>query len=207
MLVFLSFLSGFVFGFALISMGVAVLGIALPKFLGFKGRVDALKFFGLMFMSLFAMATLENTTGVNANDEQGLFAFFGLLGMATALFYAFRRHKESRADKSSSCEPSRLRRAWDAFKKELTEELAKPKVLREESYVFRSELLLEYKDAEGNVSRRKISNIRFDGMYIKAYCHKRNEHRTFRIDRMISLADVVTGEIIIDPELYVHKYY
>jgi len=209
MLIFLAILTGLVFGFTVVSSAVAVLGMLLPKLFGFESRVEALKFMGLMFLALFGVAMLEGIVGVKANEKAGLFTLFVLIGLVLAVVHAVRRYKEGRGENQ---EPSRLKVAWQSFKEEIAKEMAKTETTKEQkpkeaSYVFRSELLMEYQDAEGNVSSRKISSIRFDGTYIKAHCHKRGEFRTFRIDRVISLADTVTGELIADPELYVFKNY
>lgn len=57
-------------------------------------------------------------------------------------------------------------------------------------------VLIKYRKFEGDVSERTLSNIQFnnsfeeDGFHndhIKAYCHLREEERTFKIDRIISI--------------------
>lgn len=60
---------------------------------------------------------------------------------------------------------------------------------------------LTYEAADGNVSRRKV---RFTGMthedgtqYLSAYCFKAKAPRTFRVDRIVSLTDSETGEILL----------
>lgn len=51
-------------------------------------------------------------------------------------------------------------------------------------------LLIKYRKYSGEVSVRKISDIyyseEFGDEYIDAYCHKRQERRTFKIDRIIT---------------------
>lgn len=60
-------------------------------------------------------------------------------------------------------------------------------------------LAIEYQDPVGAVSTRVIScrsvNPRPPG-FLRAYCHLRDEYRTFRIDRIRSITDMETGEII-----------
>lgn len=60
--------------------------------------------------------------------------------------------------------------------------------------------LIHYEDAKGNVSEREI-NVRAitdkNGVtYLKAYCHARRAMRTFRLDRVVEVIDLGTGEVI-----------
>lgn len=64
-------------------------------------------------------------------------------------------------------------------------------------------LFIEYTDAAGNASSRRISirNLRYskDRIAINAYCHERREPRCFISDRINMAADCETGEILADP--------
>lgn len=53
-----------------------------------------------------------------------------------------------------------------------------------------------YKNAEGEVSRRKIAVISFDGKVIEAYCFLRKERRTFYVPRITECVDLSTGEVV-----------
>jgi hypothetical protein len=62
-----------------------------------------------------------------------------------------------------------------------------------------AELLIRYEDGEGNVCERRISKIEpQEPGYVVAFCHKRQEDRTFKISRIISAVDAETGEVIDD---------
>jgi len=62
-----------------------------------------------------------------------------------------------------------------------------------------AELLIRYKDGEGNVSERRISRIEpQEPGYVLAFCHERQEDRTFKITRIISAVDAETGEVVDD---------
>ena len=61
---------------------------------------------------------------------------------------------------------------------------------------FTPQYEIEYKDAEGVPSRRKISLISFDGKVIEAYCFLRHEERTFYIPRIVECVDLSTGEVV-----------
>ena len=58
---------------------------------------------------------------------------------------------------------------------------------------------LIYCDANGDESRRriKISHVDYvgDTFYVGAYCFERQAYRTFRVDRMMELVNMRTGEI------------
>lgn len=67
--------------------------------------------------------------------------------------------------------------------------------------------LLEYTDAEGKRSRRRVTIRRVtptigsdggDDAYLDAYCHEREAKRTFLLSRVRSLTDVHTGEVVTD---------
>lgn len=65
---------------------------------------------------------------------------------------------------------------------------------------------LQYTDSDGELSERKIllqkvlgserSNGELFVKYVQGYCYLRQEDRTFKIDRIQSLTDSETGEII-----------
>lgn len=58
------------------------------------------------------------------------------------------------------------------------------------------DILIKYRKFNGEVSRRRLSNIAYNNSFeeegfhndhIKGYCHMRREERTFKIDRIISI--------------------
>jgi hypothetical protein len=60
-------------------------------------------------------------------------------------------------------------------------------------------LHIQYKDSEGNISERTISEIEVEGAgSIIAFCHLRQERRTFNLKRIHSAIDVSTGELVDD---------
>lgn len=61
------------------------------------------------------------------------------------------------------------------------------------------ELLIRYKDGEGNITERRISRIEpQDPIYVLAFCHERQEDRTFKVSRIVSAVDAETGEVVED---------
>lgn len=63
---------------------------------------------------------------------------------------------------------------------------------------------IKYIDADGSKTTRIIKPIEFyseEGRnYVFAFCEKRKEDRNFRIDRIKSIVDVITGEILPLPQ-------
>lgn len=55
---------------------------------------------------------------------------------------------------------------------------------------------IKYKDAEGNISVRKIFVRDFDGRVLEAYCFLRNDDRTFYVPRIVECVDLATGEVL-----------
>ncbi len=68
-------------------------------------------------------------------------------------------------------------------------------------------LYLVYRDSNARISNRKINLNSFTGYYLDGFCHLRNAERSFCIDRVISIADGKTGEIINDPCEYLKGIY
>lgn len=58
--------------------------------------------------------------------------------------------------------------------------------------------IIRYSDARGRVSERRISCQRLDaaenGRFLRAFCHERGSLRMFRVDRIIEVVDLHTGE-------------
>ena len=57
---------------------------------------------------------------------------------------------------------------------------------------------ITYTDAEGRSTERVISNPTFIGPLVKCMCELRGATRTFRRDRVQSVIDMETGEILED---------
>jgi hypothetical protein len=62
-----------------------------------------------------------------------------------------------------------------------------------------TELLVRYRDFDGSFSERLVSDIAVEGDdSILAFCHLRQGRRTFKLNRIQSIVDPSTGEIIED---------
>lgn len=63
-------------------------------------------------------------------------------------------------------------------------------------------LLLSYTDARGRSSVRRVTVRRVTykngEAWLGCYCHERKAHRTFRVDRIVELVDLESGEVIED---------
>lgn len=63
-----------------------------------------------------------------------------------------------------------------------------------------------YTDNDGNYSYRTVDIKKLDSEYLEAFCHKRQDMRTFRLDRMHNeIVDVSTGEILSKSEWLKYK--
>ena len=72
------------------------------------------------------------------------------------------------------------------------------------TYTGETEVNIDYSDFEGNVTNRDIS-IKYiyeeNGKnYIRAFCHLRNEMRTFKITNILKI--FINGAEISEPEIY-----
>ncbi|MGJ4789531.1 hypothetical protein [Leptospira koniambonensis] len=74
------------------------------------------------------------------------------------------------------------------------------KELNTDGISVNSLFLLKYKDANENISERRITIINLsdwgDDVALNSYCHERKAYRTFLSSRIIHLVDLETGEII-----------
>lgn len=84
----------------------------------------------------------------------------------------------------------------------------KNKVVKSEkkilTYTGESEVNIDYTDFEGNVTNRNIS-IKYiyeenRKIYIRGFCHLRNEMRTFKITNILKI--FINGAEISEPEIY-----
>lgn len=61
-------------------------------------------------------------------------------------------------------------------------------------------IVIEYRDAKGANSTRQVSCIRIERgagkRYLRAFCHHRRQQRLFVIERVISVIDAETGEVL-----------
>ncbi|MCB1144967.1 MAG: hypothetical protein KDK54_22160 [Leptospiraceae bacterium] len=81
----------------------------------------------------------------------------------------------------------------------------------EESIPINLLTLIEYRDSQNQYSKRRITIKKLmqwgKGYAILAFCHERNEHRTFKLSGILSMCDLETGELIDDPYTYLTDRY
>lgn len=69
-----------------------------------------------------------------------------------------------------------------------------------------AQYVMEYGDIDGVVSMRgvdiKAAEFYYDQLYLRAFCHLRNAERTFRADRILSIASSSDGMAIEDPSAF-----
>jgi tellurite resistance protein/NAD-dependent dihydropyrimidine dehydrogenase PreA subunit len=67
-------------------------------------------------------------------------------------------------------------------------------------------LALHYEDSKGDRSHRVIQvkcvQVRGDTCYLCGFCELRNRYREFRLDRIVEIVDMRTGEVAEDPHAY-----
>jgi hypothetical protein len=62
---------------------------------------------------------------------------------------------------------------------------------------FSPQVVVQYVDVNGRQTTRGISNMHYsNSSYFHAYCHLRDEERTFCIHRIVEARDAETGEIL-----------
>lgn len=64
---------------------------------------------------------------------------------------------------------------------------------------------INYTDANGRSSTRRVTVREWDDLYLYCWCHERRDWRTFRFDRICSGFDPVTGEVIADVQVHLEK--
>ena len=78
-----------------------------------------------------------------------------------------------------------------------------------ESCDIKPEYRIEYIDEDEKRTTREISplGITASGNYIQAFCHLRNEERTFNLQKILSMIDLNSGEVIDAPKNFFRKKY
>jgi predicted DNA-binding transcriptional regulator YafY len=81
----------------------------------------------------------------------------------------------------------------------------------EEADIFGQSFAIEYRDALGELSKRRItvralSWTQDDELCVKAFCWERKASRCFRADRIVSMHCLMTGEVIADPQKFFEMY-
>lgn len=94
--------------------------------------------------------------------------------------------------------------AWsDDEEDEPLREVEKPSFAAQE--ISGTVCVIRYVDTKGHETQRRVSCQRLDladtHLYLVAYCHERQKIRQFRIDRVRSVVDLSTGEIV-EPGLH-----
>jgi hypothetical protein len=70
---------------------------------------------------------------------------------------------------------------------------------------------IDYQDADGHRSRRKVAVhyvtgwVREGPMYFSGWCHLRQAPRSFAFDRIHEIVDLRTGEVVTDPVTWLHE--
>jgi hypothetical protein len=72
-------------------------------------------------------------------------------------------------------------------------------------------MFLHYRNAEGEESKRRITVHRlvpsYDDFNLLAFCHERQQNRTFKVSRILDLYDETTGSRIDDPVAFFKNAY
>lgn len=63
-------------------------------------------------------------------------------------------------------------------------------------------IFMQYSDAKGEISKRRVRIESIDEVYLKGFCFYRNEKRTFKIDGIQSIVDMNSGEVSDNPRSY-----
>lgn len=63
---------------------------------------------------------------------------------------------------------------------------------------------MRYQDANGAITEREVTAYgvrqKNENLYLYGYCHERGAFRTFRIERIMELVDLSTGEVVPEPK-------
>ena len=104
---------------------------------------------------------------------------------------------------------SQLETAIADYKYEFQQEQYEDEINNYKSYPLEEVKIALYYKRGGNFheTNRIVDVVSYSKEYIYGYCHLRNEHRTFRVDRIKEIADGETGEIIKDINSYFIKKY
>lgn len=140
-----------------------------------------------------------------------VWAFFGALAVLAAFAWYLRRTETPVSDQL----PERLARVGRAARIE-TPAHSRAQIPRDDADEREAGagevaldkggqlVVIQYRDTYGQFSERRITirsiDSRPDGRtYLRSWCHERRDWRSFRVDRIVTMADARTGEIFTDP--------
>ena len=99
-----------------------------------------------------------------------------------------------------------LRTAWAMARREAENLLAAARAAAKTARIPARDLLLTYRADDGELSARtvRLRAVRRagSGLLVEAHCRLRNAVRCFRADRVVSLADVLSGRVCPDPRAW-----
>lgn len=138
-----------------------------------------------------------------------IFLGWTLIGWVVALVWAATRVEGSasrthaRPTRSGWADPHQHDDDWDWPEARGNQPFrTPPETMSQVGSIIDYPFLLRYRDAEGANSEREIiaSGLwrRGSTLYLRAFCHRAGAPRTFRVDRMEEITDLVTGEIVSD---------
>ena len=99
-----------------------------------------------------------------------------------------------------------LRTAWAVARHKAENLLAAARSAAKPARIPARDLLLTYRDDKGDLTARtvRLRAVRRggSGLLVEAHCKLRNAVRCFRADRVVALADVLSGRVCPDPRAY-----
>ena len=99
-----------------------------------------------------------------------------------------------------------LRTAWAMARFQVGNLLAAARSAAKPARVPARDLLLTYRDDKGELTARTVRLVRVrrtaTGLLAEAHCRLRDAIRCFRVDRVVSLADVASGRVCPDARSY-----
>ncbi len=99
-----------------------------------------------------------------------------------------------------------LRTAWAFAKRQAANLLAAARAASKPARIRARDLLLTYRDDKGEATARTVRIVKVrragSGLLVEAHCRLRDALRCFRVDRVVSLADLASGRVCPDPASY-----
>ena len=99
-----------------------------------------------------------------------------------------------------------LRTAWAIARRSAGNLLAAARSAAKPARIPARDLLLTYRGDKGEATARTVRLIRVrstaKSLLVEAHCRLRDTLRCFRVDRVVSLADLASGRVCPDPRAY-----
>ena len=180
-----------------------LIGLINPKWIGSKKRYYVLVLMVIFLIIFFIVGVFFNKSEHQPNEVEALIILTLWIGLAYLII-----KKKIFLDVFQNIDTEKSNLIKEEQKKEDSSPTLDTEVVYTKSnnktkiQEFNKHLLITYRDAKGTKTQREINILTSNTNNIYAYCHLRNQDRSFKVSNIVECIDADTGEVIYDISNY-----